>query len=193
MPAPLTVAARRVPAPEPAVRRDREQIPGDPGHGSCLPGRSRRHTVAVRPQPLGTASAVTATAVCAGALALAAWVDARMADPPATVLGGVFAVVIAGFATLLVHARPGNAIGRLLLVSALLQAGSVGLGAYGGYGVDVAEPDWPLAAVAAQAGSMLWLPSFVLPVTVPWRSTPPAGCRRGGGGGRWPPWWPVSP
>ncbi|MGY1618207.1 histidine kinase [Geodermatophilus sp. SYSU D00691] len=53
-----------------------------------------------------------------------------------------------------------------MVASGLLQAGSVGLGAYGGYGVDVADPQWPLARYAAQAGSMLWIPSLLLPATV---------------------------
>jgi signal transduction histidine kinase len=113
-----------------------------------------------------TGVAVAATLLCVAAAALAAWVAARVADPPASTLGGVFGVVYAATGAVLVHLRPRNAIGWLLVLTGLLQALSVGGGAYGGYGVDVAEPDWPLAPWVALTTSMVWLTSLVLPATV---------------------------
>ncbi|MGY1602426.1 histidine kinase [Geodermatophilus sp. SYSU D00815] len=120
----------------------------------------------MRLRRLGSAAAVAAVLSCAAATALSAWVDARMADAPTVPFGGVWAVLTATVGALLVHRRPGNAVGWLIVLAAVLQAGSVGTGAYGGYGVDVAEPDWPLAPVVAQAGSMLWLPSLLVPATL---------------------------
>jgi signal transduction histidine kinase len=113
-----------------------------------------------------TGVAVAATLLCAAATALSAWVDARVAEPPASTLGGVYAVAYAATGALLVHPRPRNPIGWLLVLTGLLQALSVGGGAYGGYGVDVAEPAWPLAPWVAQVTSMVWLPSIVLPATL---------------------------
>ncbi|MBM7807893.1 signal transduction histidine kinase [Geodermatophilus bullaregiensis] len=113
-----------------------------------------------------TGAAVAATLLCAAAAVLSAWVDARVAEPPASTIGGVYSLVYAATGALLVHLRPRNAIGWLFVLTGLLQALSVGGGAYGGYGVDVADPVWPLAGWAALVGSMLWLPSLVLPATV---------------------------
>lgn len=97
---------------------------------------------------------------------LAAWVDPRTPRLGVSVSGAVYAVGCAAVGALLVHLRPRNAIGWLLVFVDVLQALSVGSNAYGGYGVDVAEPDWPLAHVVAQVGVMVWLPSLVLPATV---------------------------
>jgi signal transduction histidine kinase len=94
------------------------------------------------------------------------WVNARVADPVASISGGFYAVVFAATGAVLVHLRPRNAIGWLLVLTGLLQALSVGGNAYGSYGVDVAEPAWPLAPEVAQATSMVYLPSLVLPATV---------------------------
>ena len=58
-----------------------------------------------------TGVAVAATLLCVAAAALAAWVAARVADPPASTLGGVFGVVYAATGAVLVHLRPRNAIG----------------------------------------------------------------------------------
>ncbi|MGR7025935.1 hypothetical protein [Geodermatophilus sp. URMC 62] len=100
-----------------------------------------------------TGAAVAATLFCAAAVGLSAWVDARVAEPPASTLSGVYAVLYAATGALLVRLRPRNAIGWLFVLTGLLQALSVGGGAYGGYGVDVADPEWPLARVVAQATS----------------------------------------
>jgi signal transduction histidine kinase len=89
-----------------------------------------------------------------------------MADPSFSVVGTVYAVFCAAIGTLLVHLRPRNAIGWLLVLAGLLQAFSAGSNAYGGYGTQVADPTWPLASIVAQAGSMVWIPSLVLPATV---------------------------
>ncbi|WP_156119222.1 GAF domain-containing sensor histidine kinase [Modestobacter caceresii] len=113
-----------------------------------------------------TGSAVAAVVLCAGAAVLAAWVDARAPRLGVSVSGGVYAVGCAAVGALLVHLRPRNSIGWLLVSVGVLQTLSVGSNAYGGYGVDVAEPDWPLAHVVAQVGAMAWLPSLVLPATV---------------------------
>jgi signal transduction histidine kinase len=116
--------------------------------------------------PLRAAAAVATTLLCAAAVCLSAWVDARVAEPPASTLGGVYAVLCAATGALLVHLRPRNAVGWLLVLTGLLQALSVGGGTYGGYGVDIADPQWPLARVVAQATSMVWLSSLVVPATV---------------------------
>ncbi|WP_138759478.1 sensor histidine kinase [Modestobacter altitudinis] len=121
----------------------------------------------MRSRLIGTGVAVAATVLCAAALGLAIWVRSRIGeDSDGSVSGGVIAVGYALTGALLVHLRPRNAIGWLLVLSGLLQGASVGSGAYGGYGVDSAVPPWPLAAWAAQLGSMLWFSSVVLPVTV---------------------------
>jgi signal transduction histidine kinase len=113
-----------------------------------------------------TGAAVAATLFCAAATVLSAWVDARVAGSPASIIGGVYALVYAVTGALLVHLRPRNTIGWLFVLTGLLQALSVGGGAYGGYGVDVAEPEWPLARAVAQATSTIWMSSLVLPATV---------------------------
>jgi signal transduction histidine kinase len=140
----------------------------------------------VRSRRIGTAAAVAATAFCAAALVLATWVNAHTPGTPVSAFGGVWAVVTAATGALLVRARPGNAIGWVVVVSALLQAGSVGFSAYGGYGVDVADPPWPLARYVAQAGSMLWFSSLLLPATVLVALYPSGGL--GSRWTRWPAW-----
>ncbi|MCZ2860149.1 histidine kinase [Blastococcus sp. VKM Ac-2987] len=120
----------------------------------------------MRPRLLTTGAAVAAALLCAAALGLTVWVDARVADPPASTVGGVYALVYAATGVLLVHLRPRNAIGWLLVLTGLLQALSVGGNAYGGYGVAAAQPEWPLARVVAQSTSMIWIASLTLPATV---------------------------
>lgn len=66
------------------------------------------------------------------------------------VTGGVIAVL-----------RPRNALGWLLLGVGVCQALSGALAAYGGYGVAVAEPQWPLARWSAWVASGLWLPGLL--------------------------------
>jgi signal transduction histidine kinase len=118
----------------------------------------------VRSRLLGTGAAVAVALVCAAALVLAAWVHARAAWVPYE--GGVYGVTNAAIGALLVHLRPRNSIGWLLVLTGLLQGLSVGLGAYGAYGVDVAERAWPLAPWSAQLSSVLWFPSVLVPATV---------------------------
>lgn len=103
------------------------------------------------------------TVLCLAAFGLAVWVDGRPGSAVFAVEGAVYGAANAGFGALLVHLRPRNAIGWLLVLTGGLQGASVGLGAYGGYGVDGAQPDWPLAPWAAQLSSMLWLPSILIP------------------------------
>ncbi|WP_216870382.1 sensor histidine kinase [Modestobacter excelsi] len=109
---------------------------------------------------------MTAVVLCAAATALSVWVAARAPDLYVLDFGGVYAIVCAATGALLVHLRPRNAIGWLLVLIGLLQALSIAGNTYGSYGVDRADPDWPLARVVAQATSMVWLPSLVLPATV---------------------------
>ncbi|MGY5887518.1 histidine kinase [Geodermatophilus arenarius] len=120
----------------------------------------------MRGRALPTTVAVAAVLLCAAAGALAAWVAPRLPEPEPTAIGALYAVASAATGALLVRLRPRNVIGWLLVLCGLLQAVSVGTGAYGGYGVDVADPPWPGARWVAQAGSMTWLPSLVLPATV---------------------------
>ena len=120
----------------------------------------------MRSRGLTTGAAVAATLLGAAAVGISAWVEARVPGQESSTLGAVYSVVCAGTGALLVHLRPRNAIGWLLVLAGLLQALSVGTNAYGSYGVKFAESGWPLAPVLAQAGSMLWLPSLVLPATV---------------------------
>jgi signal transduction histidine kinase len=120
----------------------------------------------VRSRSLSTGVALAATLLCVAALGLSTWVGSRVPDEQSSAFVGGYAVVSAATGTLLVHLRPRNPIGWLLVLSGLL----LGLGlvgnAYGSYGVDVAAPRWPLAGIVAQLGSMLWLPALVLPATV---------------------------
>ncbi|SFP60229.1 Signal transduction histidine kinase [Geodermatophilus dictyosporus] len=115
---------------------------------------------------LTTGVAIAATLLCAAAAGLSGWVEARVPGTRPTVVGGVYAVVCAATGTALVHLRPRNAIGWLLVLAGLLQGLSLGSTAYARYGVGVADPDWPLARLVAQVGPMAWLPSLVLPATV---------------------------
>ncbi|SFT79244.1 Histidine kinase-, DNA gyrase B-, and HSP90-like ATPase [Geodermatophilus amargosae] len=115
---------------------------------------------------LTTGAAVVATLSCVAAAGLAAWATGRVPGSAASTIGGVYAVVYAGTGAVLVHLRPRNAIGWLLVLTGLLQALSVGGNAYGAYGVGVADPSWPLAAEVGQATAMVYIASLVLPGTV---------------------------
>ena len=120
----------------------------------------------MRPRPLSTGVAVAATLLCTAAVGLSAWVEVRVPAPESSTLGGVYGLACVAIGALLVHVRPRNMIGWLLVLTGLLQGLSVGGNAYGSYGVEFADPAWPLAPVVAQASSMVWLPSLVLPATV---------------------------
>lgn len=57
--------------------------------------------------------------------------------------------------------RPRNALGWLLLFVGACQALSVALSAYGGYGIAVADPAWPVADWAVWIASAIWLPGLL--------------------------------
>ncbi|MGY1699992.1 histidine kinase [Geodermatophilus sp. SYSU D00766] len=113
-----------------------------------------------------TGAALLVTLLCAAATGLSAWATSRVPEAGFSPAAGAYAVVCAATGTLLVHLRPRNAIGWLLVLTGLLQALSLGGNAYGAYGVSVAEPGWPLAAWVGQLTSMVWLSSFVVPAVV---------------------------
>ncbi|WP_369252211.1 sensor histidine kinase [Geodermatophilus amargosae] len=115
---------------------------------------------------LATGAAVAATLLCALAVGLSAWAAPRVPEAGFSALAGAYAVVCAATGVLLVHLRPRNAIGWLLVATGLLQALSLGGNAYGGYGVAVADPDWPLASWVAAGTSMVWLAAVLVPATV---------------------------
>jgi hypothetical protein len=71
-------------------------------------------------------------------------------------------VAVAWTATgaVLLALRPRNALGWLLVIVGLCQATQQGLAAYGGYGVAMADPPWPLATWAALVAAGLWLPGL---------------------------------
>jgi signal transduction histidine kinase len=86
----------------------------------------------------------------------------------------------------LVALRPRNALGWLLVVVGLCQATQQGLAAYGGYGVAMADPPWPLATWAALVAAGLWLPGLA-----PLVNLLPALYPNGRLASRW--WrWPVG-
>ncbi|MCX5009305.1 sensor histidine kinase [Streptomyces sp. NBC_00638] len=67
----------------------------------------------------------------------------------------------------LVRVRPRNTVGWLILGIGAASAGQLGLAAYGGYGVAVAEPAWPMAEAAVFLACGLIAPStFALPTVV---------------------------
>ena len=77
--------------------------------------------------------------------------------------------VIAGFAlsgAALVHLRPGNPIGWLLLGCGLLQAIQNSFAAYGARALTDPDQSLPLGLFAAWVGSWTWLPAVLLPVLV---------------------------
>jgi signal transduction histidine kinase len=115
---------------------------------------------------MSTGVAVAATLLCAAAVGLSAWVEARVPEPESSTPGAVYGVACAAIGALLVHLRPRNAIGWLLVLAGVLQGLSVGTNAYGSFGTRFADPAWPFAPILAQVGSMLWIPSLVLPATV---------------------------
>jgi signal transduction histidine kinase len=114
------------------------------------------------------AVAWTAVALCGAGLALVVRVESLA--PGSQGNGGpaaaAVALVWAATGALLVTARPRNWVGWLLVLVGVLQgAANVGI-AYGGYGVRIADPNWPAARWVAQFTAMIYLPSLVLPATV---------------------------
>ncbi len=117
------------------------------------------------------ARVVAAGAVLAAvaAVALAAWVHSLpKADGTWLVVGGgrdvaagLLAVAWTATGALLLALRPRNALGWLVAGVGLCQAAQQGLAAYGGYGVGIADPPWPLARWAAWLAAPLWLPGLL--------------------------------
>ncbi|MCW2580111.1 MAG: hypothetical protein JWR82_1712 [Blastococcus sp.] len=78
-------------------------------------------------------------------------------------------LVVAGFAlsgAALVHLRPRNWIGWLLLVSGLLQVLNLAAGAYGTRALTDPDHSLPLGLAALWLASWCWLPSLLLPAIV---------------------------
>jgi len=142
------------------------------------------------------ARVVAAGAVMAAvaAVALAAWVHSLpKAEGTWLVVGGgrdlawgLLAVAWTATGALLLALRPRNALGWLLAGVGVCQAAQQGLAAYGGYGVALADPPWPLARWAAWLAAGLWLPGLA-----PLVSLLPALYPNGRLASRW--WrWPVG-
>jgi len=118
--------------------------------------------------------AAAAVAVSAVSLGVVAWVLTR---PDFAVPAGVDGrpprwsdglIVIAWTVTgaVLVWLRPRNAVGALILFVGVCQAVSQGAGAYGMYGVGIADPQWPGASWVAFLGSSLWIAGLLPLVSV---------------------------
>lgn len=108
----------------------------------------------------------------AAILACAGWISTL---PHADRLGdSVYFVWVVGGASLewqltgavLIGLRPRNVLGWLFLGAGASSLWQVGLAGYGGYGVAVAQPQWPGAQLAAAVGSGLWVPSMLLTPTI---------------------------
>jgi hypothetical protein len=107
----------------------------------------------MRARILAAGAALAAVA----AVAFAAWVrNLPGAQETPVVVGngkdlasGLVAVAWTATGAVLLALRPRNALGWLLVVVGLCQATQQGLAAYGGYGVAMADPAWPLATWAA--------------------------------------------
>ena len=113
--------------------------------------------------------AVVAILVAVAAVSVAAWVRTLPGvqgtnlvtgygtDLPA----GLLAVTWTATGAVLLVLRPRNALGWLLVVVGVCQALQQGLAAYGGYGVALADPPWPLARWVAWPAAALWLPGLL--------------------------------
>ncbi|MFD4481691.1 GAF domain-containing sensor histidine kinase [Streptomyces sp. NPDC058471] len=108
----------------------------------------------------------------AAILACAGWISTL---PHADRLGdSVYFVWVVGGASVewqltgavLIGLRPRNMLGWLFLGAGASSIWQVGLAGYGGYGVAVAQPQWPGAQLAAAVGSGLWFPSMLLTPTI---------------------------
>jgi hypothetical protein len=141
---------------------------------------------------------VAAGAVLAAvaAVAFAAWVrtlpgaqeTSVVTGNGTTLLSGLLAVSWTATGAVLLALRPRNALGWLLMVVGLCQAAQQGLASYGGYGVAMADPSWPLATWAALVAAGLWLPGLaplfnLLPALYPSGGVATPRWRWGGGGG----------
>jgi signal transduction histidine kinase len=138
--------------------------------------------------------AAGAVLAAVAAVAFAAWVRTLPgAQETLVVVGngkdlasGLLAVAWTATGAVLLALRPRNALGWLLVVVGLCQATQQGLAAYGGYGVAMADPPWPLAPWAALVAAGLWLPGLA-----PLFNLLPALYPNGRLASRW--WrWPVG-
>ncbi|MFI6284525.1 ATP-binding protein [Streptomyces sp. NPDC051018] len=78
--------------------------------------------------------------------------------------GGSLEWELAG--AILIMLRPRNVLGWLFLGAGASSVLQIGLAAYGGYGVVLAEPSWPGADIAAAASTGLWSPAVLAAPTV---------------------------
>jgi signal transduction histidine kinase len=138
--------------------------------------------------------AVGAVVAAVAAVAFAAWVrtlpgvqGTPVVEGSGTdVASGLLAVAWTVTGAVLLGLRPRNALGWLLVIVGVCQAAQHGLAAYGGYGVALAEPPWPLATWAAWLATGLWVPGLA-----PLFGLLPALYPNGRLAGRW--WrWPVG-
>lgn len=129
----------------------------------------------------------------AAAVGFAGWV-AALPDGVPQPQGGDLGEILLGVAlfswavtgAVVASLRPRNALGWLFLVLGAVGAWQVGLAAYGGYGMFVADADWPGAPMAvAVASGAHYLVVFSLPTVVM------ALYPRGRPTRRWL-WWPVG-
>jgi signal transduction histidine kinase len=112
--------------------------------------------------------AVGAVVAAVAAVAFAAWVrtlpgveGTPVVEGSGTdVASGLLAVAWTVTGAVLLCLRPRNALGWLLVIVGVCQAAQHGLAAYGGYGVALAEPPWPLATWAAWLATGLWVPGL---------------------------------
>jgi len=82
------------------------------------------------------------------------------------VLGSVVALGFAVAGAFLVHLRPGNLLGWLLLTTGALQAVSHGASAYGARALTDPDGSLPLGLVATWLGACAAVPAFLLPTLV---------------------------
>jgi signal transduction histidine kinase len=118
-----------------------------------------------------------------GGWALAALALAELVSVPFSISGGVYerpgvvgeppgwlvAVVVPAFVVsgaVLVHVRPRNVIGWLLLVSGLLQVTNVAADAYGTRALTDPDGSLPWGLAGAWVASYTWFPSLMLPALV---------------------------
>jgi signal transduction histidine kinase len=136
--------------------------------------------------------AVVAILVAVAAVSLAAWVRTLPGVQGTTLVtgygtdlpAGLLAVAWTATGAVLLVLRPRNALGWLVVVVGVCQALQQGLEAYGGYGVALADPPWPLARWVAWPAAALWLPGL-LPLPTLLLALYPNG-RLPSRGWRWP-------
>ena len=119
---------------------------------------------------IGAAAAATSAAV---AVAVACWMMTLPREEtwffapmpfnePAFVVGcGLLGLVWAGTGAVVVHLRPRNVLGWVVLGVGVSQAWAVALTAYSGYGILQSSP-----SLAAYLGPALYLPGWLIPPTL---------------------------